>query len=79
MTPQSDQDLRFRNVQLIEQGVLAGLDEGPTVSELLEIVGDLTLYQIKRLADLAVEDNNNAILAKLRNEPPPPPALRIHR
>jgi len=59
----SDNALRKRVAKLAQRGSDPSIHETVTVSVVLDVVGDLSLYEIKRLVDLAVDDRGAAILA----------------
>jgi hypothetical protein len=64
MKEKSDQTLRERIRDLRRAGIEPGLQqETKTVDKLVKLIGDLTLYEIHRLVEIAVKDHNATILA----------------
>jgi hypothetical protein len=62
----SEQALRQRVAQLKERGVNASLHEAQhTVVDLLLQVGDLSLYEIHQLVEVAVKDTSDRILSRI--------------
>jgi hypothetical protein len=62
MARKSDKELRKRIAKLHRRGVEPALDQGVTVAELLDVIGDLTPYEVKELVDLAEMDHNALIM-----------------
>ena len=73
MTKGTQGDLRRRIALLGVERIVTGRrgKKPPPVAKLLDVVGDLTLYQVKELVDLAIADHNAAIMASIRGEPSP--------
>ena len=73
MRDRSDATLRERIQRLYDVGATPCLDreshhqihaqDAPTVAQLVDVIGDLTLWEVKRLVELATEDHNAACLA----------------
>jgi hypothetical protein len=66
----SDKALRERIERLAGKGVsfpgfIPDLEQGPVVNDLLEVVGDLTLYQVIRLVEIALADHDDRELEAL--------------
>jgi hypothetical protein len=62
MEQKSDDKLRRIFTQLKERGVEAARHEQqPIVADFLDLVGELTLYEIHKLVEIAVDDHNAAI------------------
>jgi hypothetical protein len=62
MEQKSDDKLRRIITQLKERGVEAARHEQqPIVADFLDLVGELTLYEIHKLVEIAVDDHNAAI------------------
>jgi hypothetical protein len=65
-----DAQLRQRLALLRQRGLTPLQDGGPTVAELLDVVGDLTLYELYRMGRIA---NDDQLRRFVEDEEPPPP------
>ena len=65
----SDAKLRQRLALLEQRGLTPLLHKGPPVSELLDLIGDLTLAEVCHMGEIAGVDMHR----RLRDENPPPP------
>jgi hypothetical protein len=58
----SDATLRIRIAILAQHGVDCAVHQKQVTADLVDVVGDLTLYEIKRMVDLAIRNANQAIV-----------------
>jgi hypothetical protein len=61
----TDPELRQRIGELARRGADPALNQLPTVAEVVDVVGDLTLREVARLVQIAAGDHDAAIVGSV--------------